>query len=258
VRSDPNLQLAHERYPFVVIWDDHEFSNDCWGAHATYTNGATDELEVDRRRNAEQAFFEYLPIDGIRPGGPGRSMRRRSTTESRIYREADLRACLRLILTDYRTYRPDHLIPEDAYPGTLFLTRGLAWKWRRGRLPARCRTWSRATPSRPSTSTTRRGDAVKAALLAAASDEATSAGAPDPAGGPGRRARELALAHVNAVLAARGATAPLAAAADQPNGFPALTVHPRQRTWSKRVAPRRGGDLDAGCCRSGARRQPCG
>ena len=38
-RSDPVLQQVHERWPMMVIWDDHEYSNDCWGATATYSNG---------------------------------------------------------------------------------------------------------------------------------------------------------------------------------------------------------------------------
>ncbi len=29
-RLDPDLQALHQRHPFVVIWDDHELSNDTW------------------------------------------------------------------------------------------------------------------------------------------------------------------------------------------------------------------------------------
>ena len=62
-RSDPMLQQVHERWPMIVIWDDHEYSDDRWQATATYTNGRTDENDPDRLRNAEQAFFEWIPID---------------------------------------------------------------------------------------------------------------------------------------------------------------------------------------------------
>src|SRR5262249_49569994 len=51
-RSDTFLQKAHERYPFVFVWDDHEYSDDCWGATSTYDDGKTDEKNVERRRNA--------------------------------------------------------------------------------------------------------------------------------------------------------------------------------------------------------------
>ena len=61
-RSDPFLQKAHEQYAFVFVWDDHEYSDDCHGAIAP-TAMEKDETNVDRRRNAEQAFFEYVPLD---------------------------------------------------------------------------------------------------------------------------------------------------------------------------------------------------
>ena len=32
-------------------------------ATATYTNGREDEYDVERRQNAERAFFEWVPID---------------------------------------------------------------------------------------------------------------------------------------------------------------------------------------------------
>lgn len=119
-RSDPFLQQVHERYPFIVVWDDHEFSNDCWDAHATYTDGRTDEFQPERRRNAELAFFEYMPIDptdapagAIDPEGVPRY------PDTRIWRDFVFGTHLRLLVTDYRTHRPDHLIPEEAYPATV-------------------------------------------------------------------------------------------------------------------------------------------
>jgi alkaline phosphatase D len=119
-RSDPFLQRVHERYPFIVVWDDHEFSNDCWDAHATYTDGRTEELQPERRRNAELAFFEYMPLDTteapagvIDPEGLPRH------PDTRIWRDFVFGKHLRLLVTDYRTHRPDHLIPEDAWPATV-------------------------------------------------------------------------------------------------------------------------------------------
>src|SRR5688572_1585503 len=29
-RSDPDLQEAHRRHPFIVVWDDHELTNNAW------------------------------------------------------------------------------------------------------------------------------------------------------------------------------------------------------------------------------------
>jgi alkaline phosphatase D len=119
-RSDPFLQRAHERYPFIVVWDDHEFSNDCWDAHATYTHGLRDELQPERRRNAELAFFEYLPLDPTNAdAGAMDAGDVPRYPDTRIYRDFVFGRHLRVLVTDYRTYRPDHLIPEDAYPATV-------------------------------------------------------------------------------------------------------------------------------------------
>ncbi|MCE9669449.1 alkaline phosphatase D family protein [Myxococcus stipitatus] len=122
VRSDKLMQQVHERYPFIVTWDDHEFSDDAWGANATYLDGRAQELQLERKQNAERAFFEYIPLDntgadegaidvGAAPVFP----------DTRIYRDFEFGKNLKLLVTDYRTYRPDHLIPEDAYPGTVVL-----------------------------------------------------------------------------------------------------------------------------------------
>ncbi|XXF81030.1 alkaline phosphatase D family protein [Myxococcaceae bacterium GXIMD 01537] len=119
-RSDPFLQQVHERYPFIIVWDDHEYSDDCWGAHANYTNGREDEDYVERRRNSELAFFEYQPVDvtDAPPGviDPAAAPR---FPDTRIWRGFDFGQRLRLLVTDYRSRRPDHLIPEGAYPAAV-------------------------------------------------------------------------------------------------------------------------------------------
>ncbi len=124
IRSDPVIQKLHERYPFIVVWDDHEFSNDCWGANATYEDGRHSEYEPDRRRNAEQAFFEFIPIDANPAGAAAGAIDVDSEPKypnTHIYRDFEFGKHMRLIVTDYRTYRPDHLIPEDGYPGTVVM-----------------------------------------------------------------------------------------------------------------------------------------
>ncbi len=125
-RSDPFLQQAHERYPFIVVWDDHEFSNDSWDAHATYTNGRVDEHQPERRRNAELAFFEYMPLDTTdAPPGAIDVDGVPRYPDTRIWRDFVFGGHLRLLVTDYRTHRPDHLIPEDAYPATVVMDAGV-------------------------------------------------------------------------------------------------------------------------------------
>ena len=122
IRSDRMLQQVHETYPFVFVWDDHEYSDDCQGAVATYTSGLKDETNVERRRNAELAYFEFVPID--HPGASGDVVDFDALPrypDTRIYRDLTMGKHVRLAIADYRTYRPDHLIPEDAYPAAVVM-----------------------------------------------------------------------------------------------------------------------------------------
>ncbi|WP_439328995.1 alkaline phosphatase D family protein [Corallococcus carmarthensis] len=122
VRTDKQLQAVHERYPFIIVWDDHEFSDDCWQDVATYEDGKRDEKQRDRKLNAEQAFLEYIPLDTAQsPEGAIDVANEPRFPNSRIYRDFEYGRHLKLLVTDYRSYRPDHLIPEDGYPGTVAL-----------------------------------------------------------------------------------------------------------------------------------------
>ncbi len=122
LRQDPVFQQVHERYPFIVMWDDHEFSDDSWQSNATYEDGRRDERQDDRKRFAEQAFLEFIPIDPLGAGEGAIDVDAEPKfPDTRIYRDFEFGKHLRLIVTDYRTYRPDHLIPEDAYPGAVVM-----------------------------------------------------------------------------------------------------------------------------------------
>ncbi len=60
-RSDEDLQYAHGRLPFIVIWDDHEITNDAWIDGAQ--NHSADEGDYAQRKQvALQAFYEWLPV----------------------------------------------------------------------------------------------------------------------------------------------------------------------------------------------------
>ena len=78
-KSDPDLQRAHARFPFVVTWDDHEVAKDYTGA-ISQTNDAP-EAFLARRAAAYQAFYEHLPIrSATLPGLPDLPVYRRLTT----------------------------------------------------------------------------------------------------------------------------------------------------------------------------------
>jgi len=125
-RSDPDLQRVHERYPFIAIPDDHEFSNDCHGATATYTNGRENELDTERRKAADRAWFEFMPVDYAVPPASALSDEQPFPDDFRLYRSFTFGAHLELVLTDLRRYRPDHLVPEDAFPGAVFMNEASA------------------------------------------------------------------------------------------------------------------------------------
>ncbi|MGV8996045.1 MAG: alkaline phosphatase D family protein [Parvibaculaceae bacterium] len=57
--TDPDLQAARARFPFIHTWDDHEFTNDCWQSHDTYFgDGAPAQV---RKLAANQSWFEFIP-----------------------------------------------------------------------------------------------------------------------------------------------------------------------------------------------------
>ena len=65
--SDPDLQGARARWPFVNMWDNHEFSWLGWQALQQF-DGKTRPAQT-RKVAANQAFFEYQPARMARPGG---------------------------------------------------------------------------------------------------------------------------------------------------------------------------------------------
>lgn len=122
-RSDPDIQLVHERMPMIAIADDHEFSDDCWGAHAAYFDGASgDELSLDRRGAADQAWFEYMPVDFATDANFEFDAKAEFPGNLRAYRDFGYGKHIHVVMTDLRRYRSDHLVPEDAFPGSVMVT----------------------------------------------------------------------------------------------------------------------------------------
>ncbi|MCP5185174.1 MAG: alkaline phosphatase D family protein [Pseudomonadales bacterium] len=62
-RSDPDLRAAHQQHPWITVWDDHESANNSWRDGAENHQPANGEGNwPDRRRAAERAYFEWMPI----------------------------------------------------------------------------------------------------------------------------------------------------------------------------------------------------
>jgi alkaline phosphatase D len=106
-RSDPDLRRIHALYPFVVIWDDHEFSNDGWQDVANEFDGERGlERDTARRQAATRAWFEHLPVDV--PFDADAAF----PDDVITYRALRYGRHAELLLTDQRYYRDDHLVPE--------------------------------------------------------------------------------------------------------------------------------------------------
>jgi alkaline phosphatase D len=61
-RTDPDLQEAHRQHPWIVVWDDHESTNDAWREGAQNHQPETEGDWSTRRAVATQAWFEWLPV----------------------------------------------------------------------------------------------------------------------------------------------------------------------------------------------------
>lgn len=96
-KSDPDLQAAHARFPWLVAWDDHEVENDYAGAISENADPA--ELFLLRRAAAYQAYYEHLPLrQSSLPQGP----------DMRLYRRITYGDLAEFNVLDTRQYRSDH------------------------------------------------------------------------------------------------------------------------------------------------------
>jgi alkaline phosphatase D len=68
-RLDADLQASHAAHPWIVIWDDHEVSNDYAGL--TLSRPRRDDGDpVAIRRAAYQAWYEHMPVRLALPEDP--------------------------------------------------------------------------------------------------------------------------------------------------------------------------------------------
>lgn len=62
-KTDPNLQAAHARAPWICTWDDHESTNNSYRTGAQNHNPEDGEGDwTDRKQAAIQAYFEWQPL----------------------------------------------------------------------------------------------------------------------------------------------------------------------------------------------------
>ena len=89
-RTDADLQVAHQRYPFIVIWDDHELSNDTWEAGADNHQEGEGSF-IERQIAALKAYFEWMPIRPVA-----------ENDHLNIYRQFDFGGLVNLMMLDTR------------------------------------------------------------------------------------------------------------------------------------------------------------
>lgn len=98
-RGDAQLQRAHARCPWAVIWDDHEVDNN----YVADISAVDDPEFLARRTAAYQAFYEHMPIRVAPPEGGALA----------IYRGFAWGDLAELFLLDTRQYRTDQLCMDD-------------------------------------------------------------------------------------------------------------------------------------------------
>jgi alkaline phosphatase D len=103
-KSDPLLQAAHARCPWLVTWDDHEVDNNY--ASAIGENVMESEEQMRRRRAAAyQAWWEHQPV---------RVPRARSWADLSIVRSMPWGALANFWMLDSRQYRSDQTCDDGA------------------------------------------------------------------------------------------------------------------------------------------------
>ncbi|MBW8858356.1 MAG: alkaline phosphatase D family protein, partial [Caulobacter sp.] len=67
-KTDPALQAAHARAPWIVVWDDHETADNSWIGGAENHQPATEGDWSKRKAAGIKAYYEWMPIREPAPG----------------------------------------------------------------------------------------------------------------------------------------------------------------------------------------------
>ena len=100
-RSDPDLQAAHAKHPFIPVWDDHESANNAWSGGSESHTAARGPW-TGRQMEAYRAYLEWLPI------------RESSDAGIRLYRGFRIGTLADLVMLDTRALRDKQATSVDA------------------------------------------------------------------------------------------------------------------------------------------------
>ncbi|MGH3148303.1 MAG: alkaline phosphatase D family protein, partial [Rubrobacter sp.] len=104
-RTDEDLQAAHQAFPWVVTWDDHEVENNY--ADEISENDDPPERFLRRRAAAYRAYYEHMPLSMRSvPRGP----------DLRLYRRFTYGRLARFNVLDTRQYRDDQANDDGIDP----------------------------------------------------------------------------------------------------------------------------------------------
>ncbi|KAF2199570.1 hypothetical protein GQ43DRAFT_442361 [Delitschia confertaspora ATCC 74209] len=99
-RTDKDLSLSHQNFPWIPVWDDHEVSNNGYRDGASGLNNTeasflkAGRVSVDQRKmNAVRAYFEWMPIRQVD-----------MDDNLRIWRNFQMGKLFDLIMLDTRNY----------------------------------------------------------------------------------------------------------------------------------------------------------
>ncbi|KAK2797673.1 hypothetical protein FQN50_009097 [Emmonsiellopsis sp. PD_5] len=99
-RTDADLLLSHQNFPWITVWDDHEVENNIWKAGSSHMNNTEDSfikaggISVDQvKANAVRAHFEWMPIRQVD-----------MDDNLRIWRNFEIGNLFSLIMLDTRVY----------------------------------------------------------------------------------------------------------------------------------------------------------
>ena len=103
-KTDPDFQRAHQRFPWVIAWDDHEVQNDYAGLAPE--GGEPNPAFTARRAAAYQAFYEHVPL---------RASARRNG-DVLLYRRMTWGDLAEFSVLDARQYRTDQPCGDGEFP----------------------------------------------------------------------------------------------------------------------------------------------
>jgi alkaline phosphatase D len=100
-RSDPALRKVHEKFPMIMVWDDHEVQDNYAGGEPDGGLPAAKAYSDARKAAAYKAFYASMP---------------RFVTNQRIYRTLRFGQTMDMIVMDQRRYRANQPCDDAVAP----------------------------------------------------------------------------------------------------------------------------------------------